>query len=194
MGDIFYSAHAGASPQPSGSGMGEPLLEHTAGEPHRLRGKGQLAFEQMKREIETRTRPPLEVARERWAKLPLRSESEMSELLETELSRYPTLQHGWDGYSAKPASPNSLRDARKFLSMRPADVPLPYPGLDTEGEVELYWKTGGLSAAVMFEGDGRLYFYVRRFSDGKEISVEMGEDLPVDSDWPGALVGPLREL
>lgn len=118
----------------------------------------------------------------------------MSELLETELARYPTLRHGWDGYSAEPASPESLRDARRFLSMRPADVPLPHPTLDTGGNVEFCWDSGDLSVVVTFDGGGKFYFIVCRYSGGKETGWGGADDCPVDSGWPEAIVGPLREL
>ncbi len=194
MGDIPYPACAEDAPHPSDAGRTEPRPERDAEEVRRFRARLRFEVEHLRRELETRTRPPQEIAREHLARIPRRTEAEMRELLETELSRYPTFRRGWDGYSAKPASPDSLRDARKFLSMRPADVPLPHPALDTEGEVTFGWYTGDLSAAVMFEGVGKFYFYVRRFAGGKETAREVGEDLPVGSGWPDVLVGSLRRL
>ncbi len=167
---------------------------YSAEEIRRFRARLRSEVEQLVKELETRTRPPQELARERLGRIPRRTESEMRELIETELSRYPTLQHGWDGYSAKPASPDSLRDVRKFLSMRPADVPLPYPALDCEGAVGVHWDNRDLSVAATFEGDGTFYFVVFRYSGGKKIGWHGADDCPVDSEWPESLAGPLREL
>ncbi len=193
MDDISYSARAGGSPQPFSSGRVEPRQEDDAKELRRFRARLRLEVEQLQKELETRTRPPEELAQERLGKLPRRTEAEMRELLETELSRYPTLGHGWDGYSAKPGSPDALRDARRFLSRRPADVPLPYPGLGMEGVIEFYWDNSDLSVVVTFEGDGKFYFLVCRYSEGKETGWYGTEDCPVDSEWPEVLVEPLRE-
>ncbi len=118
----------------------------------------------------------------------------MRDLLESELSRYPTLQRGWDGECAKPALPDSLMDARRFLALRPADVPLPYPELNSDGETGFFWDTGDLFAGVTFEGDGTFYFAVCQYSRGKETARDVAEDCPVGSGWPDALVGPLRKL
>ncbi len=192
MGDNSHTARGRASPQPSGSGEADLGHEYSAEEIRRFRARLRSEVEQL--EQETRTKSPQELARERLAGRPRRTESEMRGLLEAELSRYPTLQHGWNGYSAKPASLDSLRDAREFLARRPADVPLPYPHLDTEGEVEFCWDIPDLSVAAMFEGDGKFYFIVCRYSGGKTIGGDRGENFPVDSEWPEALVAPLREL
>lgn len=194
MGDIPYPARAEDASHPSDAGRTESRQERDAEEIRRFRAKLRFEVEHLRKELETRTRPPQEIAREHLARVPRRTEAEMRELLETELSRYPTFRHGWDGHSAKPVSPDSLRDARKFLSMRPADIPLPHPALDTEGEVTFGWYTGGLSAAVMFEGDGTFYFYVRRFAGGKETAREVGEGLRVGFGWPDVLVAALRKL
>ncbi len=196
MGDISYTdpARGGGPPQPSGSGEAELGHEYSAEEIRRFRARLRFEVEQLKKELETRTKPPQELARERLGRIPRRTESEMRELIEAELSRYPTLQHGWDGYSAKPASADSLRDARVFLTKRPADVPLPYPHLDTEGEVEFCWDNEDLSVAVIFEGNGKFHFIVCRYSEGKATGGDRGEDFPVDSEWPEALAAPLREL
>ncbi len=194
MGDISHPARGGGTPQTSGSGRAESRQDHDADEIRRFRAKLRFEVEQLKRELETRTRPIQEIAHERLARTPRRTESEMRGLLESELSRYPALRHGWDGDYAKPASPASLRDARKFLSMRPANVPLPYPELNSDGETGFFWDTGDLFAGVTFEGDGTFYFVVCRYSRGKETARDGAEDCPVDSGWPDALVAPLRGL
>ncbi len=118
----------------------------------------------------------------------------MGELLETQLSHYATLPDDWDGYSSKAVSPDTLRDVRKFLSMRPDDIKLPYPSLGSDGVLGLCWDSADLSVSVTFEGDGKFYFLVLRYSNGKKTGRSGAEDCPIDSGWPEALAGPLREL
>ncbi len=188
------SARAETSPQPSDSGKPEPQQKHSAEELRRFQVKTDLAIDRLTHELETRTRSPEEIVRERWANAPRRTEAEMREVLETKLSRYATLPDDWDGYSSKAVSPDALRDVRGFLAMRPADVPLPHPSLGTDGTVGLSWDSADLSVSITFEGDGKFHFIVLRYSEGKEIGWHGADDCPVDSGWPDTLAGPLREL
>ncbi len=190
MGDISYSARAGASQQSSGSGKAESWQEDDDEELRRVQAKIDRALH----EIKTRTKSFEELARERWANAPRLTEAESRELLETQLSHYATLPDDWDGYSSKAVSPDTLKDARKFLSMRPDDIQLPYPSLGTDGSVGLRWDSADLSASITFEGDGKFHFIVSRYSGGKETGWDWAEDCPVDSGWPEAITGPLREL
>ncbi len=194
MDDIPGSAREGTSPQPSDSGKAEPRRKHSPEEIRRFQDNMARAIDRLTHELETRTKSPTEIARERWANAPRQTEAEMREILETELSHYATLPDDWDGYSSKAASPDALRDARKFLSLRPADIPLPYPSLGSDGVVGLRWDSANLSVSITFEGDGKFYFLVLRYSEGKKTGRDWAEDCPVDSGWPEALTGPLREL
>lgn len=133
-----------------------------------------------------------------WAKrmvcLPKLPESEMLEMIERKLGEYSRLEADWDGYDALPASTDSLRDARTFIDQRPAGVRLPYPGLETNGEVGFMWEYGNICAAVNLEGDGTFYFFARfRNTDGSE-DVRRGEDYRVDSEWPENLVELLKKI
>ncbi len=190
MGDISYSARGGASQQSSGSGKTEPWQED---DDEKLR-RFQARIDRARREIGTRTKLPTEIARERRANAPRRTEAEMGELLETKLSHYATLPDDWDGYSSKAVSPGTLTDVRRFLAMRPGDIRLPYPSLGTDGVVGLRWNSADLSVSATFEGDGKFYFLVLRYSNGKKIGRGGAEDCLIDSGWPEALIEPLREL
>ncbi len=194
MDDIPCSAREGTSPQPSDSGKPEPRQKYSAEEIRRFQDNVARAIDHLTHEPGTRTKSPTEIARERWANAPRQTEAEKRDLLETELSHYATLPDDWDGYSSKAASPDALRDVRKFLSMRPADVPLPYPSLGSDGVVGLSWDSADLSVSITFEGDGKFYFIVSRYSEGKETGWYGVEDCPVDSGWPDTLAEPLREL
>ncbi len=194
MADISYSARAGTSQQSLGSGKAESWQEDDAEELRRFRAKVELTVERLKHELKTRTKSPTEIARERLANAPRRTEAEMRELLETQLSHYATLPDDWDGYSSKAVSPDTLTDARKFLAMRPDDIRLPYPSLGTDGSVELCWDSADLSVSISFEGDGKFHFLVLRYSGGKKTGRDWAEDCPIDAEWPEALANPLREL
>ncbi len=190
MGDISYSARAGTSQQSFGSGKAESWQEDDAEELRRAQAKIDRALHELK----TRTKSFEELARERWANAPRQTEAEIRELLETQLSHYATLPDDWDGYSSKAVSPDTLRDARKFLSMRPDDIRLPYPSLGTDGTVGLCWDNADLSVSTSFLGDGKFDFLVLRYSGGKKTGRDWAEDCPVDAGWPEALAGALREL
>ncbi len=194
MADISYSARAGASQQSLGSAKPEPRQKYSAEEIRRFQDNMARAIDRLTHELETRTKSPTEIARERWANAPRQTEAEKRDLLETELSDYATLPDDWDGYSSKAVSPDTLKDVRKFLSLRPPDVPLPYPSLGSDGVVGLCWNSADLSVSITFEGDGTFYFLVLRYSKGKKTGRDWAEDCPVDSGWPEALTGPLQEL
>lgn len=157
--------------------------------------------------VEDRARKPYRSAAEKyeakhgqgsWAtrmiSMPRLPEAEMLELIERKLAEYSRLEADWDGYDALPASADSLRDARIFIDHRPAGLRLPYPGLETNGEVGFMWEYGNVCVGVNLEGDGTFYFFAQyREQDGSE-GLRMGEDYGVDAEWPEDLVEVLRQI
>lgn len=126
--------------------------------------------------------------------LPRLPEGKMLELIEKRLDEYSRLEADWDGYSASPASAESLRDARIFIGHRPQGLRLPYPALETNGEVGFTWEFGNVCADVILEGDGTFHYLARvRDKDGSESECS-GEDCRADSEWPEDLVRALEKI
>ncbi len=125
---------------------------------------------------------------------PPQTEQELLEEMEAKMREYPTLKEGWDGYDAEPLIPGSLDDARKFLAHRPTGVKVPFVGLNAAGEIELYWEEKRVTADIVFEGNGKFYYYaVYRPLSGKDI-WRQAEDCDADSRWPAGLVEVVREI
>lgn len=74
------------------------------------------------------------------------------------LERYKELEAGWDGYSADAAIPESVIEARLFLSVIPERFDLPVPMLACDGEVSLYWETSTAYLETSFPGDGTFHY------------------------------------
>ena len=79
-----------------------------------------------------------------------RDEPSGEDKLHAELLTYLDLPEGWNGYEGEPPSFDSVIDAINFLTMRPADIPLPYPQIAPDSEVGLYWRVDEVYAEVGF--------------------------------------------
>ncbi len=125
---------------------------------------------------------------------PPQTEQELLEEMEAKMRVYPTLEEGWDGYDAEPLNPESLGDARKFLAHRPKGAKVPTVALSPTGEVGLYWEEKRVFAHIVFEGNGKFYYYaVGRTLSGKDISHD-AEDCDADSCWPAGLLEAVRVI
>lgn len=124
-----------------------------------------------------------------------RDEPSGEDKLHAELLAYLDLPEGWNGYEGEPASFDAAADAIYFLTMRPDDIPLPYPQIAPDGEVGLYWRVDEVYAEVGFYGDGECSYYARYTPAGGE-SVEYGRDgCSLDAGgWPEGLLLVLNKL
>lgn len=124
-----------------------------------------------------------------------RDEPSSEDKLHAELLAYLDLPESWNGYEGEPASFDAVIDAIDFLTMRPDDIPLPYPQIAADGEVGLYWRVDEVHAEVGFHGDGDCSYYARYTPAGGE-SVEYGRDgCSLDAgEWPEGLVLVLNKL
>ncbi len=124
-----------------------------------------------------------------------RDEPSSEDKLHAELLTYLDLPEGWNGYEGEPASFDAVIDAINFLTMRPDDIPLPYPQIAPDGEVGLYWRVDEVYAEVGFYGDGQCSYYARYTPAGGE-SVEHGRDsCSLDAgEWPEGLLLVLNKL
>ena len=124
-----------------------------------------------------------------------RDEPSSEDKLHAELLAYLDLPESWNGYEGEPPSFDSVIDAINFLTMRPDDIPLPYPQIAPDGEVGLYWRVDEVYAEVGFYGDGDCSYYARYTPAGGE-SVEHGRDsCSLDAgEWPEGLLLVLNEL
>lgn len=114
--------------------------------------------------------------------------------LDEKFALYETLGPGWDMYSADPTNTDSLADARKFLENRPVGVPLPFPQIDTDGVVGIYWETDRMHVSVGFEGNGLLSYYIRQVvREGRPLEL-LADGLPYKEGWPPKLLEKLWEL
>lgn len=126
--------------------------------------------------------------------LPKLPEDEMLDLIEKRLEEYSRLEADWDGYSAPPASADSLRDARIFIESRPKGVRLPYPQIETTGEVGFVWEFGSMYVELTMEGGGIFnYIACLRDEDGNDEMHHKSECL-LSSGWPDELVRTLGRV
>jgi hypothetical protein len=66
---------------------------------------------------------------------------------------------GWDGYAAKPANPDSVGAAVRFLGHLPIDTPLPEVSVDVDGDIALEWERGPSQVfSVRASRDGTLFY------------------------------------
>lgn len=103
------------------------------------------------------------------------SEASRQKLLR-ELEGYATLQAGWDGYEGEPANPQSIIDARVFISSLPSQLRYPKPMLASDGEVSLFWEAEGQYLEASFPGDCT-YHYIFN-APGIRVGAD---DVPVSS-------------
>ncbi len=124
-----------------------------------------------------------------------RDEPSGEDKLHAELLTYLDLPEGWNGYEGEPVSFDAVIDAINFLTMRPDDIPLPYPQIAPDGEVGLYWRVDEVYAEVGFYGDGECSYYARYTPAGGEC-VEHGRDgCSLDAGgWPEGLLLVLNKL
>ena len=75
------------------------------------------------------------------------------------LTEFLSLEAGWDGEDARPASPTALRNAMLFLIEQMPTGPAPAVGPALDGSIEMEWEVAGHpSVSVTFETDGAAYF------------------------------------
>ena len=124
-----------------------------------------------------------------------RDEPSGEDKLHAELLAYLDLPEGWNGYEGEPTSFEAVTDAIDFLTMRPDDIPLPYPQIAPDGEVGLYWRVDEVYAEVGFYGDGECSYYARYTPAGRE-PLEYGRDgCSLDAgEWPEGLLLILNKL
>lgn len=114
--------------------------------------------------------------------------------LHAKLRSYPKLAPGWRGDDSIPPPPTAAEQAIAFLANRPVSVPLPRPEVTNDGEVGLYWDSGGIFGEIVFPGDGRYYYYAELDVDGTVVTKDGGDDIEVDGVWPAKLTQILERL
>lgn len=107
----------------------------------------------------------------------------LSQLIGT-LTSYESLPEDWDGYGGIAPTSEAVSNATDFVSLLPADLPLPKPMLSGNGVVGLYWKTENLYLDIEFEGDGTYSYYAEKSGDSARYddkisitSAELPEEL-----------------
>jgi len=99
-----------------------------------------------------------------------------------------TLPHNWDSYGAGPIDPRVVHDAMNLTnsllgptSPAPRVVPL------SSGGVQLEWHRQGIDLEIVFDRDGRPFFYYRNRVTGDEFE----HALPQDSALLRSILGSL---
>ena len=124
-----------------------------------------------------------------------RDEPSGEDKLHAELLAYLDLPEGWNGYEGEPASFDAVIDAIDFLTMRPDDIPLPYPQIAPDGEVGLYWRVDEVYAEVGFYGDGGCSYYACYTPAGGESDEHGRDGCSLDAGgWPEGLLRVLNKL
>ena len=79
----------------------------------------------------------------------------------------------WDGYGAKPMSPESYRFACRFVELLPHGTPLPSAGADPDGWMTLDWhKDGGNTLSISVSTSGALCYAALFDGSNKAYGVE----------------------
>lgn len=73
-----------------------------------------------------------------------------------------TLEHGWDGYAARPISMGTAKEAVGFLELFPLHLPLPRASWSADDEILLLWEKDGDLFSLSFYGQGAIYGYRRK--------------------------------
>ena len=79
----------------------------------------------------------------------------------------------WDGYGARPISPEAKRFAQAFVNLLPFSFPAPDPVPDPDGELALSWDFGpGRVITLSISEIGRLSYAALFGNGGKRHGVE----------------------
>lgn len=92
------------------------------------------------------------------------------------LERWAELPEDWDGDRGKTPPPESLRAAKRFLTLAELlSVSPPSPYIDGDGEIGFRWRRNGDFASVAFLPDGSFVGFIREGQrEPKKIDVPFG--------------------
>jgi hypothetical protein len=103
-----------------------------------------------------------------------------------ELSLYPD---GWDGLVAKVPTRKAINDAEIFArNLMRNKVVVPHISLATDGEINFFWKKGGIVVDLGFFGDGTYSYYAKGLN-GEEF---MEDDIPSEQKLPQSIIDLLK--
>lgn len=74
-----------------------------------------------------------------------------------DLSKLPL---NWDGYGGRPATVQSLNDARAFIKRLPTHSRVPNVMLSGNGEISLFWEENDIYIEAAFPGGGAYHYFV----------------------------------
>lgn len=101
----------------------------------------------------------------------------------SEVRKLSTYDAGWKGEGSFGPTPEALSDAEKFARslFREADVKRPHVGLESSGEINLFWNMGDAVIDLGITGDGT-YSYFAEIRGEKHYGDELpiGQSLPAD--------------
>lgn len=98
--------------------------------------------------------------------------------------------HGWNGYSARPISPDAKRYAQLFVDNLPFGLPAPDALPDPDGDIALCWDFGpGHILTLTFSPDGTINYAGILGGGVKRHGVE-----PFCRDMPKVLLESIEEL
>lgn len=95
----------------------------------------------------------------------------------------------WDGYSARPLSSSSFRNATKFLDILPSWVPVPEIAPEPDGEIALEWRRGESILSISVGADGTITYAGLFGSKSKIRGTE-----PFDDSIPPVVLESIRRL
>lgn len=106
------------------------------------------------------------------------------------LDKLCTKQEGWKGPGSVPMSISTRQSAEQFLACYFAAGTMiePFIGLDSDGDITLFWKTDKVVMDLSITSDGTYSF----FADVKGAKPLMADDAQVSSPLPESLLEPLR--
>jgi hypothetical protein len=85
----------------------------------------------------------------------------------------------WDGYGARPVSPEAVFRARVFISLLPTTLPVPDVSADPNGRVHFEWRPGPGRAFVVSVGPSDVVHYAGLFGRNKvHGSEELADEIP----------------
>lgn len=101
----------------------------------------------------------------------------------------------WEGDEvSKLPTKQAITDLLAFLDNRPADIPLPQPEVDRDGEVGVFWAFREIQvfAEVVLDGDGTYACFAVRGRPTARVE-DFGQDgNDVNGPWPEGLLRILR--
>lgn len=106
--------------------------------------------------------------------------------IKAELDMYSEVSAGWDGPNSAAPQRSHIEDAKRFVSLLPAGLPLPKPMLSASGEVGLFWRSDEMFADVVMEGEHKVSMFVRGGQSGSQ--EEFLDDIDIDEQAGEKLV------